>query len=112
VNAELDAAVLASNGSVANYATDGGAELTLPIRPLMVINARWQFVLVYTEPAEAKAHAIEDVAAAVLDGAVRIGPGAGLPVHHFSLDQAAQAHAAVEGSAVGKVLIDVVAADA
>jgi NADPH:quinone reductase len=112
VNAELDAAVLAPNGSVANYATDGGAELTLPVRPLMVINARWQFVLVYTEPAEAKAHAIEDVAAAVLDGAVQVGPSAGLPLHHFPLDQAAEAHAAVEAGAVGKVLIDVVAADA
>ncbi len=112
VNAELDAGVLAPNGSVANYATEGGGELTLPVRPLMVINARWQFVLVYTEPAEAKARAVEDITAAVLDGAIRVGSDAGLPLHHFPLDQAAQAHAAVEGGAVGKVLIDVVAEDA
>ena len=32
---------------------------------------------------------------------------AGLPLHHYPLDQAAEAHAAVEDGAVGKVLIDV-----
>src|SRR5205085_2634725 len=53
-NAAIDAAVIARHGSVAMYANNGGNELTLPIRPLMAPNARWQFVLVYTEPAEAK----------------------------------------------------------
>jgi NADPH:quinone reductase len=106
-NAALDAAVVARLGSVAMYADTGGAEMTLPIRPLMAPNARWQFVLVYTEPAEAKAAAVEDVDAAVLDGAVRIGEPAGLPVHHFALAQAAAAHEAVENGVVGKVLIDV-----
>ncbi len=107
VNAAIDAEVLVANGSVAMYANDGGAEVTMPIRASMLINARWQFVLVYTAPPAAKAHALEDVASAVLDGAVRIGEDAGLPVHHFPLEQAAQAHAAVENAAVGKVLIDV-----
>jgi NADPH2:quinone reductase len=106
-NAELDAQVLAPNGVVAIYANDGGSEFQLPVRPLMRINARWQFVLLYTVPAAAKAHAVEDVDAAVLDGAVRVGEGAGLPLHHYSLEQAAEAHAAVENGAVGKVLIDV-----
>ncbi|MDQ6851665.1 MAG: NADPH:quinone reductase [Actinomycetota bacterium] len=106
-NAALDAAVLAAHGSVAVYANNGGDEFTVPIRPLMAINARWQFVLLYTAPAGAKARAIEDVSAAVLDGAARVGETAGLPVHHFALDRAAEAHAAVEHSTVGKVLIDV-----
>jgi NADPH2:quinone reductase len=106
-NAAIDAAVLAQNGSVAIYADNGGPELTLPIRALMGPNARWQFVLLYTAPAAAKAIAIEDVAAAVLDGAVRVGPEAGLPLHHFPLERTADAHAAVENGAVGKVLIDV-----
>ena len=48
------------------------------------------------------------MSAAVLDGAVRVGDDAGLPLHHYSLDRAADAHAAVEAGAVGKVLIDVV----
>jgi NADPH2:quinone reductase len=30
-----------------------------------------------------------------------------LPLHRYPLEQAADAHAAVEGGAVGKVLIDV-----
>jgi NADPH:quinone reductase len=106
-NAAIDSAVLARHGSVAVYANDGGAEFTLSVRELMVPNARWQFVLLYTAPADAKARAVADVAAAVLDGAVRVGPERGLPLHHFPLEDAAAAHAAVEDSIVGKVLIDI-----
>ena len=106
-NAAIDAAVIARHGSVAMYADDGGSEIVVPIRASMVPNARWQFVLVYTAPAEAKARAVEDVADAVLDGAVRIGAGAGLPIHHFPLDQTGAAHAAVEAAVVGKVVIEV-----
>jgi NADPH2:quinone reductase len=36
-----------------------------------------------------------------------VGEEAGLPLHRFALERAADAHAAVEASAVGKVLIDV-----
>jgi NADPH:quinone reductase len=108
VNAELDAAVLARHGSVAVYADNGGRAMELPVRPSMVPNARWQFVYVYNAPETWRGRALEDVAGAVLDGAVRVGDEAGLPLHHYSLDQAAEAHAAVEGGVVGKVLIDVV----
>ncbi len=108
-NAKLDADVLAANGSIASYATGGGGEATLPLRTLMTLNARVQLVMVYTVPSEAKARAVEDVAAAVLDGAINVGPDAGLPLHHYPLEEAAQAHAAVEAGAVGKVLIDVAA---
>jgi NADPH:quinone reductase len=106
-NAAIDAAVLALHGSVAVYANNGGDELTLPVRALMVPNARWQFVLMYTAPVQAMADAVEDVSEAVLDGAIRVGHDAGLPLHHFPLERAAAAHAAVESSVVGKVLIDV-----
>jgi NADPH2:quinone reductase len=106
-NAEIDVAVLARHGSVAMYADNGGDQLTLPIRALMAPNARWQFVLVYTAPASAKAIAVEDVADAVLDGGVRVGAAAGLPLHHFTLEQTGAAHTAVENSVVGKVLVDV-----
>ena len=91
------------------YADDGGAEVTVPVRAQMNANARWQFVLVYTEPARAKAIGVEDVNAAVLDGAVRVGEEAGLPLHVFPLAEAAQAHRAVEDGAIGKVLVDVTA---
>jgi len=106
-NAEIDAQVIGMHGAVAIYADDGGATMTIPIRPMMGPNARWQFVLVYTEPNAAKGAAIEDINAAVADGAVRIGPGAGLPIHHFPLAEAAKAHAAVEQGVTGKVLIGV-----
>ncbi len=106
-NAGIDSQVIGLHGSVAVYADDGAAPLSLPVRPLMVPNARWQFVLVYTAPHDWKRRAVDDVGAAVLDGAVRVGEDAGLPLHHFPLDQAAQAHAAVQDGAVGKVLIDV-----
>lgn len=106
-NAEIDVAVVGPCGSVAVYADDGGAPLNLPVRPLMAPNSRWQFVLVYTAPMAWKEHAIEDVSAAVSAGAVRVGHEAGLPVHHYPLERAVDAHAAVESRAVGKVLMDV-----
>lgn len=108
-NAAVDAQVLARHGAVAMYADDGGAEVTVPVRAQMVLNARWQFVLVYTEPARAKEIGVADVAAAVAHGAVRVGEEAGLPLHVYPLDRTADAHRAVEGGAVGKVLIDVTA---
>lgn len=107
VNAELNAAVLAPNGTIAVYANNGGEELTLTIRPHMTVNARYQFLLVYTVPPAAKAQAVADVSAAVAAGALRAGEEAGLPLHRFPLARTADAHAAVAGGAVGKVLIDV-----
>jgi NADPH:quinone reductase len=106
-NATLDRSVLASNGTVAVYATDGGDELELAVWELMRRNVRYQFVLVYTVPAEAKTRAIEDVTKAAAEGALPVGEDAGLPLHRFPLEGTAGAHDAVEGGAVGKVLIDV-----
>jgi NADPH:quinone reductase len=106
-NAEVDAQVLGMHGAVAIYADDGGATVTIPIRPMMGPNARWQFVLVYTEPNDAKGAAIEDINAAVADGAVRIGPGAGIPIHLFPLADTAKAHEAVENGVTGRSIITV-----
>ena len=105
-NAAIDVAVLARLGSVAVYANNGGDDFSLPIRALMVPNARWQFVLLYTAPAGAKEVAIEDIMAAMYDGAIRVGEAAGLPLHYFPLEQTGQAHQAVQNGTVGKVLID------
>jgi NADPH2:quinone reductase len=108
VNVEINTAVAAPHASIAVYATDKGPVLTLPIGPYMFANVRWQFVLVYTVPPVAKAHAVADVSAAVAAGAVRVGPEAGLPLHHFALADVSAAHDAVESGAVGKVVIDIV----
>jgi NADPH2:quinone reductase len=109
VNAAIDAQLVALHGAVAIYADDGGSEVTIPVRAQMTPNARWQFVLVYTEPRRAKELGVEDVNAAVLDGAVRVGEDAGLPLHVHPLAETAAAHQAVQDGAVGKVLIDVTA---
>jgi len=105
-NAALDAAVLAPNGSVAIYA-GGGGDFELSVGELMSRNLRYQFVLVYTVAPAAKDQAVADVTSAAADGALPVGEDAGLPLHRYPLEQAANAHAAVEGGAVGKVLIDV-----
>ena len=42
--------------------------------------------------------------AAVAAGALRVGEDAGVPLHHFPLEQTAAAQDAVEDGAVGKVL--------
>jgi NADPH:quinone reductase and related Zn-dependent oxidoreductases len=105
-NAALDASVIAPNGTVSIYAS-GPEDLTIPIRPSMTSNTRYQFILVYTMPATAKERAVRDVQDAVAAGALRVGAEAGLPLHRFPLERTADAHAAVEDNAVGKVLIDI-----
>jgi len=106
-NAGLVADVLANHGVVSIYANNGGDEATLPIRPNMSVNARYQFLLLYTIGDDALAAAAEDVTAALRDGVLPVGEDAGLPLVRFSLEDTAAAHDAVEGDAVGKVLVDV-----
>jgi NADPH2:quinone reductase len=107
-NAQLDAAILAPSGTVAAYAAEA-ANLELVARPLMTLNIRYQFVLVYTVPAATKDAAVEDVTAAVAADALPVGTEAGLPLQRFPLERTADAHAAVEAGAVGKVLVDIAA---
>ncbi len=106
-NADLDAAVVARHGTVAIYASEGDDPLPVPVRPSMTGNVRYQFILVYTMPDEAKRRAVRDVSAAVSAGVLGVGEDAGLRLHRFPLERTADAHAAVEAGAVGKVLIDV-----
>jgi len=106
-NAALNHTVIGRHGVVAVYATESTPELSLPVWTMMARNVRYQFVLVYTVAAAAKARAVADVSAAVADGALRVGPENGLPLHRYPLAETAAAHAAVESGAVGKVLIDV-----
>ena len=71
----------------------------------MMLNARWQFVLVYTAPEEWKRRAVRDVSRGIAEGVVTVGEEHGVPLHHFGLEDAAGAHAAVESGAVGKVIV-------
>jgi NADPH2:quinone reductase len=106
-NAELDLAVLRPRGTISIYANDGGAQFDVDVRRNMGLNARYQFVLLYTVGWDRIDAAAADINHAIEDGAFRVGDEAGLPLHRFGLEDAADAHAAVESGAVGKVLIAV-----
>jgi NADPH2:quinone reductase len=72
----------------------------------MIKNVRYQFVLLYSVGEAALTAAVEDITLALGDGALPVGEDAGLPLHRFELADTADAHRAVQGGAVGKVLID------
>ncbi|GAA1475625.1 NADPH:quinone reductase [Nocardioides aestuarii] len=106
-NVALDLEVVRPHGLVSIYANNGGDELTMPLRAAFGKNLRFQFLILYTLHAHLIAAATEDVTAAIEAGALRVGEDAGLPLHHFPLAEAGAAHDAVEGGAVGKVLLDI-----
>jgi NADPH2:quinone reductase len=66
-------------------------------------------VLLYTVVMAAVHAAAEDINAPISDVALPVGESAGLPHHRLYMADTAAAHAAVEESIVGKVLIDVAA---
>jgi NADPH2:quinone reductase len=68
-NSQLNLDVAKPRASVAIYANDGGGEFALPIRPNMIKNLRYQFVLLYTV-GDAALTATADAHQAVQDGAV------------------------------------------
>ncbi len=105
-NLRLDVQVIKPRGTIAIYANNGGDEVTLSVRETFSTNARFQWVLLYTVGQAALRAAAEDITTAVADGGFGVGDEHGLPVHHYPLEQTADAHAAVEDGAVGKVLID------
>ena len=108
-NNALDVAVTKPHATVAIYANNGGDELTVPLRATFSKNLRYQFLILYTLDERFLQAAVEDVSAAVGDGALRVGEDAGVPLHHFPLAETAAAHDAVEAGAVGKVLLDIAA---
>lgn len=110
-NVALDLDLVKVHGLVSIYANNGGDELTMPLRAAFGKNLRFQFLILYTLDDELLAAAAADVNAAIAAGALRVGEDAGLPLHHFPLAETAAAHDAVEGGAVGKVLVDVAGVD-
>lgn len=99
-NLDLDLAVIAPGGTIVTY-TQEKADPSIPVIRLMSANLTLRFMLLYGVPSEALAEAVEHVTAAVTDGALTE-----LPLHRYPLERIADAHAAVEGRAVGKVVID------
>jgi NADPH:quinone reductase len=66
----------------------------------MTANVTLRFILLYGVPRAALHQAAADITAALADGDLTE-----LPVHRFPLSDIAAAHQAVEGGAVGKVLV-------
>ena len=99
-NLELDLAVSGPQTVVVTYAADG-PDPVLPIRACMSANVTLRFILLYGVPGAAQQQAVAGITAALEEGALT-----SLPVHRFRLDDVVAAHDAVEGRAVGKVLID------
>ncbi|WP_028471602.1 NADPH:quinone reductase [Nocardioides alkalitolerans] len=106
-NIGIDVEVVRNHGTIAYYANNGGDSFSMPVRETFSKNLRFQGLIVYTLDRELLAHALEDVTAAVAAGAFHVGEEAGLPLHRYPLERLAEAHDAVEGGVVGKVLIDI-----
>jgi len=100
-NLPLDLAVIAPGARIACYAAEP-ADPVLPVRACMNANVVLRFVLLYQVPLEALGQAARDISAALAAGALTE-----LPVTRFPLEEIAAAQDAVEGGAVGKVLVDV-----
>jgi NADPH:quinone reductase len=101
-NLELDLAVIARpDAGVVCYASEP-ADPVLPVRACMNANVVLRFVLLYGVPLEALGQAARDISAALAAGALTE-----LPATRFPLEEIAAAQDAVEGGAVGKVLVDI-----
>jgi NADPH2:quinone reductase len=108
VNAHLHPQVLRTRGTVAIYGDDRGTgTVSVDFGPNLWLNARYQYLVLYTVGSDKLLAGAEDINAALRDGGLRIGAGKGLPLHRFPLAETAKAHQASEDGAVGKVLIDV-----
>lgn len=92
--------LLAPHAVIATYATEA-EDPRLPIRQLMFANVTLRAMLVYGLTSDMLADGVRDVTAALRAGAIRR-----LPEHRFTLEQIGEAHAAVKGGAVGKVLVE------
>lgn len=91
---------LKDGGSIATYASMGKPEPALPFYPIMFKNLRLHWVFVYEMPAQAIEAAAREVYAWLASGRT-VFP----PFTRFPLARLADAHAAVEQGAVGKVLV-------
>ena len=100
-NFPVTSEVLKSSGVVAIYAAGKGQQRAVPLQSRRS-NTVVRNVLVYDMPEPAKDAAIADITAWLESGALThlVGP-------HFPLEQTVQAHRAVEGGAIGNVIVDV-----
>jgi NADPH2:quinone reductase len=100
-NFALDLGLSGTGTVVAVYAADT-PDPELPVRACMSANVALRFVLLYGVPVAELHRGVADISAALTAGALTE-----LPVHRFPLEECAAAQDAVQGGAVGKVLLDI-----
>lgn len=100
-NFKISREVLRSNGVLAVYAAGGAPQPPVPLQ-FKASNITVRFVLVYDMPEPAKQAAVQEITQLLEGGKLRhsLGP-------RFPLESAIQAHQAVEGGAIGKVVLEV-----
>ena len=105
-NLDISLQVLKPGGIIAAYASQAVPEPTIPFYTMLYKNVVVRHVLVLLMPAEQQAQAVATISRWLEERMLthHIGP-------RFPLEQTVAAHEAVEGGAVGKVLIDVQPAD-
>ena len=100
-NFHVSREVLKTNGVLAVYAAGTSPQPPVPLR-FRASNITLRLVLVYDMPEAAKQAAVEEITGLLEMSKLRHVVGL-----HFPLESTAQAHDAVEGGAIGKVILDV-----
>ena len=100
-NFKVSREVLRDNGVLALYSAGVAPQPPVPLQ-FKASNITVRFVLVYDMPEAAKHAAVQEITQLLEGGKLRhlAGP-------HFPLESVRQAHQAVEGGAIGKVVLDV-----
>ena len=100
-NFKVSREVLRDNGVLALYSAGVAPQPAVPLQ-FKASNVTVRFVLVYDMPEPAKEAAVREITRLLEGGKLRhlAGP-------HFPIESVRQAHQAVEGGAIGKVVIEV-----
>jgi NADPH2:quinone reductase len=100
-NFKVSREVLRNNGVLAVYAAGVAPQPPIPLQ-FKASNVTVRFVLVYDMQEPAKEAAVQEITQLLEGGKLRhlTGP-------HFPLESAREAHLAVEGGAIGKVVLEV-----
>jgi NADPH2:quinone reductase len=102
-NAELDAAVIANNGTIVAYGSDAGATPQIPFYIFMQKDVLFRMAILYVVPKP-----LRDRAAADLIGLLEKNDLQHQIAARFPLERIAEAHEMQEsGRTIGKILIDV-----
>lgn len=100
-NFQVSREILRDNGVLALYSAGVAPQPTVPLQ-FKASNITVRYVLVYDMPEAAKEVAVREITRLLEGGKLRhlAGP-------HFPFEQVRQAHQAVEGGAIGKVVLEV-----